>query len=60
MKIIFDNERQKDIFMQKLNESCPGLYGLDEECIECVKCWENMIEGGKIKIEVVDKEDEKV
>lgn len=51
MKIIFDNKKQKKEFMKALacSASCPGHFGIKEECEEvsehgCVKCWKNAIE----------------
>lgn len=45
MKIIFDNEEQKNkfIFMTKV---CPSEFGLEEHCsnTKCDECWEKAAE----------------
>ena len=61
MKVICDNEKQKEEFLYLFTCSCPNIFGLNdrEMCTcgkgtleECKKCWE---ESG---LEVVLKEDE--
>lgn len=47
MKIIFDSEEQKEIFLNEVRqcEICPSDIGLDENCkMGCDNCWEKAIE----------------
>ena len=49
MKIIFDNEKQKETFMWKLQRFfCPSQIGLKDEkescCKKCGECWNDLIE----------------
>lgn len=54
MKIIFDSEEQKELFVENV-AGCPkdiGLAGDNEYCftdVPCVKCWEE----SKIEMEVI-------
>lgn len=55
MKIIFDSEEQKEIFLYELAtvDSCPSMIKLNDTCDfqdsvdhsnSCKRCWENAIE----------------
>lgn len=48
MKIIFDNEEQKEQMLRRiLTESCPHRIGLEScDCMKlsCMKCWEDAVE----------------
>ena len=64
MKIIFDSEEQKNVFMEELTGCyCPSVYYLEEHCRnfysryenafekDCKACWENC----GLEIEVKDE-----
>ena len=55
MKIIFDNEEQKEKFIDQLRVNCPEDYGLPQvklTCsLDCVDCWN----GCGIECEVKEK-----
>lgn len=51
MKIIFDNEEQKDKFLDDIITMCPFHYGIkvkENQCekidFDCKKCWESYVE----------------